>query len=296
MEFPRDTPQILVYHSGALGDFITALPALKLLSRDRPLALWTRRAHAPLAEAAALAVADHYDVETAAIPDPPADSAFLFVAPGNPLPAALRQRGMTVHAHPARPPDGKCHVVDFHLAGVAAVVGVAAAAGSAPSLSPPRGWQYRAPAAEGAGGARPWVIAPGSGGLRKNWPLARFEEVADALRARGEDVVWLIGPAEEDNELAARMPAASVLWRGLSVTAVVARLAVSSGYVGNDSGISHLAAALGMPTVAVFGPTDPEVWAPRGANVTVVAAPTLGGVSVRSVLDACYELTVGGGR
>jgi ADP-heptose:LPS heptosyltransferase len=40
-------------------------------------------------------------------------------------------------------------------------------------------------------------------------------------------------------------------------------------YVGNDSGITHLAAATGVPVLALFGPTDPAVWAPRGANVRV---------------------------
>jgi ADP-heptose:LPS heptosyltransferase len=44
-------------------------------------------------------------------------------------------------------------------------------------------------------------------------------------------------------------------------------------YIGNDSGISHLAAAVGTPVVAMFGPTDPAVWAPRGEHVTVIRAP-----------------------
>jgi ADP-heptose:LPS heptosyltransferase len=41
-------------------------------------------------------------------------------------------------------------------------------------------------------------------------------------------------------------------------------------FVGHDSGLTHLAAALGRPTVAIFGPTDPEIWGPRGKHVTVV--------------------------
>ena len=51
-----------------------------------------------------------------------------------------------------------------------------------------------------------------------------------------------------------------------------ALLAGCAGYVGNDSGITHLAAAVGIPVVALFGPTDPAVWAPSGRNVTVVRA------------------------
>jgi ADP-heptose:LPS heptosyltransferase len=58
---------------------------------------------------------------------------------------------------------------------------------------------------------------------------------------------------------------------GVSVPHLAAVLAESRGYFGNDSGVSHLAAALGVPTVAVFGPTDPAVWAPLGPEVSVVA-------------------------
>lgn len=47
-------------------------------------------------------------------------------------------------------------------------------------------------------------------------------------------------------------------------------LAAARLYLGNDSGVSHLAAAVGCPTVAVFGPTEPRVWAPRGARVKVL--------------------------
>ncbi|HSW50494.1 MAG TPA: glycosyltransferase family 9 protein, partial [Bryobacteraceae bacterium] len=49
------------------------------------------------------------------------------------------------------------------------------------------------------------------------------------------------------------------------------RLAQARLYIGNDSGITHLAAASGVPVLALFGPTDPAVWAPRGPNVRVIA-------------------------
>jgi heptosyltransferase-2 len=67
-------------------------------------------------------------------------------------------------------------------------------------------------------------------------------------------------------------------------------------YVGNDSGISHLAAAVGIPTVAIFGPTDPAVWAPRGAHVAVVRAPdgdlhALPVSQVAAVVDKMLKLT-----
>jgi ADP-heptose:LPS heptosyltransferase len=59
---------------------------------------------------------------------------------------------------------------------------------------------------------------------------------------------------------------------GLTLAEVAEMLSAASAYAGNDSGITHLAAALGVPTVAVFGPTDATMWGPRGAHVRCVVA------------------------
>jgi ADP-heptose:LPS heptosyltransferase len=62
-------------------------------------------------------------------------------------------------------------------------------------------------------------------------------------------------------------------------------------YVGNDSGLSHVAGALGIPTVAVFGPTDPDVWAPLGRAVAAVRAPEgTGWPTPEAVLEAARHL------
>ncbi len=58
--------------------------------------------------------------------------------------------------------------------------------------------------------------------------------------------------------------------RNLDLPLVAAIISRSGLFIGNDSGITHMAAALGIPTVAVFGPTDPAVWAPRGKSVCIV--------------------------
>jgi ADP-heptose:LPS heptosyltransferase len=71
---------------------------------------------------------------------------------------------------------------------------------------------------------------------------------------------------------------------------VARRMASADLYVGNDAGTTHLAAALGTPTIAIFGPSDPQVWQPLGTHVAVVASPQPGTsitmVSVESVLKA----------
>src|SRR5690606_26611454 len=93
-----------------------------------------------------------------------------------------------------------------------------------------------------------------------------YIEAAEALRARGRHVQWCRGPAEESLALP---PGEEEVPQGTLVERA-AHLAAASTYLGNDSGITHLAAAVGCPTVAVFGPTEPRVWAPRGGHVQAV--------------------------
>jgi ADP-heptose:LPS heptosyltransferase len=67
-------------------------------------------------------------------------------------------------------------------------------------------------------------------------------------------------------------------------------LASARVYIGNDSGITHLAAAVGTPVVAVMGATDPAVWAPRGERVRVVSGGSLDGISTEDVLEAARQI------
>ena len=118
------------------------------------------------------------------------------------------------------------------------------------------------------------ALHPGSGGTRKNWPAERFASVAALLAAR--DVVTLLIEGPADATAAAKVAALA----GASVRRVPAatldRIAALLGrcraYLGNDSGITHLAALTGTPTVAVFGPTDLTVWRPLGLHTRVVRA------------------------
>ena len=119
-------------------------------------------------------------------------------------------------------------------------------------------------------GPGPWLaVAPGSGQLRKNWPLAHYYEVSRALGWEyGLHVVWLAGPAEGEMlpYLGALAKAqGQVLLANRPLARVARVLSRCRLYLGNDSGLTHLAAAVGEPDVlALFGPTDPRVWAPLG--------------------------------
>ncbi len=118
------------------------------------------------------------------------------------------------------------------------------------------------------------ALHPGSGSARKNWPAERFASVAARLAARDVTTLLIAGPA--DATAAAKVAALAGDSVHRAPPATLDRLAALLGrcraYLGNDSGITHLAAITGTPTVAVFGPTDPTVWRPLGPHARVVRA------------------------
>ncbi len=123
------------------------------------------------------------------------------------------------------------------------------------------------------------VIHPFSGSARKNWPLHLYQELADRLAC---PVEWSAGPEEELS--------GAVRFRSLGDLAVW--LGGARLYIGNDSGITHLAAALGVKTIALFGSSSPETWGPRGENVTVLRCNPIEELEVQAVLGA-LELSNG---
>jgi ADP-heptose:LPS heptosyltransferase len=120
------------------------------------------------------------------------------------------------------------------------------------------------------------ILHPGSGSTRKCWPLPNYVALADKLRATGVDPLFLLGPTEAerlcDDEIA-QLRTASPMMTNCSLREVASIIAAGRCFVGNDCGISHLAAALEIPTVAIFGPTDPNTWRPLGEHVTILRAP-----------------------
>jgi ADP-heptose:LPS heptosyltransferase len=103
------------------------------------------------------------------------------------------------------------------------------------------------------------VIHPFSGSARKNWPLEKFRTLAGKLE-HVMPVKWCAGEEDPPLEGAVRID---------DLYELACWLAKARLYIGNDSGITHLAAAVGTPVLALFGPTDPDVWAPRGQHVRV---------------------------
>jgi len=140
----------------------------------------------------------------------------------------------------------------------------------------------------------PVVLAPGSGGASKCWPKKRWLELARRLAARGERLVAVVGPAEQERDDPRRWPweVDIAFLHALSCVDLARELGRAAAFVGNDSGPAHLAAMLGLPTVAVFGGGWPCVYAPNGPRVRVVES---GGrvppdAPVTTVLDALDAL------
>jgi hypothetical protein len=141
------------------------------------------------------------------------------------------------------------------------------------------------------------AIHPGSGSAVKNWPAERFAAIA-ARRSDGRPWLLIEGPADAAAaETLARAPGA-VRARELAPRVLGALLSRAGAYLGNDSGISHLAAAWGAPTLSLFGPTDPAVWAPLGPRSRALRSPsgTLEGLSVDAVESGLAELARCAGR
>ena len=116
------------------------------------------------------------------------------------------------------------------------------------------------------------VIHPGSGGRGKCWHLENFVSIAAALRSMEIEVLFLLGPAEMerfDSSQKARLHETATCCTHLPLTQVVCLLSCADAFVGNDSGVAHLAAGMGLRTFVLFGPTDPALYRPVGPAVTV---------------------------
>jgi ADP-heptose:LPS heptosyltransferase len=115
------------------------------------------------------------------------------------------------------------------------------------------------------------ALHPSSGSPRKNWPARRFQELALRLRRENRRFAWIEGEADRKVVASLVNLVEAPVARDLPLPVLASLLSLSRGFVGNDSGITHLAAAVKARTIALFGPTDPSVWAPRGPSVLVLA-------------------------
>jgi len=246
----------LIIRPGGIGDFIVSLPALECLRADST-EVWSSRATASLARFANRARAiPSTGLDLLGVSEPPPqllvdlrsfDSIVSWYGANRPEFRQLTgSMGLPFTFFRALPPEGAgMHATDYYLEQVRTLVKVES-----------DGIPRIACAGERENFA---AIHPFSGSPRKNWPLERFRALARELE-RTMPVRWCAGP--EDPPLAEAV-------RFDDLYDLACWLARAALYVGNDSGVTHLGAAVGTPVLALFGPTDPAVWAPRGPNVRV---------------------------
>ncbi len=256
----------LAIHTGAIGDFLLACPALSADSADGSLELAGYPERLELAVAGGIARAGHDldRIEFHTIFDRPSERLRTFLArfdrvivwmrdPDGAIARGLVDCGVTAaDVFPGLPDTHWTrHASEYY----AHCLGLRDLPPLRLAIAP-------------AGPPLDVVIHPGSGSLAKNWPIERFVDLAGMLCERGRRVTWCAGPAEIERGAVGHL--SGEVLRCASLVELAGRIAAARLYIGNDSGITHLAAALGAPTVAIFGPTDPRVWAPRGENVRVL--------------------------
>jgi heptosyltransferase II len=161
------------------------------------------------------------------------------------------------------------------------------------------------------------AVNPGVAMLEKRWPATNFGELARLLAQEAGATIVLVGSESDRNAVAtvrefAKAPVVDLCGQ-LSLAELAALTKQAALYVGNDSGTSHLASAVGTPVVAIFGPTSPRKYAPLGRRTRICAPeaswkleemadlrtakrsdlPDISTVPLPSVLNACLELLRG---
>lgn len=303
--------RVVIIFPGALGDLLLALPALRALRARHGDAHLTAVVNESLVALVRLAaIADHVDHLAGA------EAAWLFGGTRRPAwltgwPRVYSWLGADDPSARARLESvasavtflrvergaGDLHATVAYNRTLGVRVGaraLAAAARLIPGASP-RAERFLASLP-----GPPLALHAGAGGRAKRWDAAGFVRVAEWWRAAGGVVLEVAGPAEAGEPAILGAPALRE-WALPDLAAVLARVSL---YVGNDSGVSHLAGAVGAAGVVLFGPTDPRRWRPSSGRLVALRARASGpdGIPLASlpatrVIAACRRrlaLTRGG--
>ena len=141
------------------------------------------------------------------------------------------------------------------------------------------------------------ALHPGSGSASKNWPEEKWRELLEYLLAKTKLQLLLIGGEAEGEKLqrlACGLPEARLeLAEHLPLNRLAKRLAKCCGFVGHDSGVTHIASALGLPTLVLWGPSREAIWRPLGENVRVLNQHhALAELSLESVVQGIDTLVL----
>ncbi|MBS0660955.1 MAG: glycosyltransferase family 9 protein [Verrucomicrobia bacterium] len=284
----------LVLRGGAIGDFVVTLPILAALRERFPgerLAVACAPSVGPLAIAGGLAeeTRDLGAADFATVFRPAGQPAAELTAwlrgfarvvsflhdPAEALAGAVGEEVQFVPGLP-RPRDGGGPATRQLLASVAPALGLHASNPADFRLSLPCAVHDQAELTLRTG--RWFAVHPGSGSPRKNWPAARWVELLRQLLQADPGLRLLVLGGEADEaalaEVVAGLPPARVQMAAhRPLLEVAGLLAACERFLGHDSGLGHLAAALGRPALQLFGPSDATVWAPPQPRAHCLRAP-----------------------
>ena len=292
-------PRILVIRGGAIGDFVLTLPAIRLLRENFPhahleilgykhiVALAEGRFYADATRSIEYAGLSRFFIPGVELPEDLVEyfASFQQIVsylydPDRFFEENLRRAGVRHFLHGSPKLDDSAHAAQ-QLAQPLESLALYLEE-KAPALFPSEAdRQFAAAYLERAfpGGDGPLVaLHPGSGGEHKIWPAGQWAALGGALFGLAPGARVLLVGGEADHAQLAHLREA---WPGravhtaldLPLPELAAVLQPARLFLGHDSGISHIAAAVGAPSLLLFGPTDPEVWAPPSGPVRIVRAP-----------------------
>lgn len=285
--------RILVIRGGAMGDFILTLPAIRLLREAFPLAhleVLGYQQFIRLAEAAGLVdgarsieyskLAPFFARQTILDPDLmryfgsfDVVVSYLF-DPDEHFAKNLERSAVETHLRGIHKPTESEHHAALQLAKPLESLAL-----FAEDLDLRRQIEVSASGATTACNTRRTLaLQPGSGSPTKNWPAGNWIELAKAaiFNHLADEILLITGEVEAADGLREQLHDGlrnEVPLRQLDhapLTEVAEALTTAAAFVGNDSGVTHLAGALGIPTLALFGPSNPVVWAPWGERVSTL--------------------------
>jgi heptosyltransferase-2 len=307
--------RLLVIRGGAVGDFVVTLPVFGTLRRAYPQA-WIEvlgnRSRAVLAHhpgyADRVTALENWDIYRLFSPHAVLSPALAtYLRSFDAIVAYVPDREQTftqnvrqfcpgeVVVWPPLPP-GNAHITDHLLQAVA------------PRWAPPAdpSPQVYIEATAAAAATQFWrttglpeqgvvAVHPGSGGRQKLWPVDGWQQVVRWIEQQGLAGLVISGPAEQDCEKRLWPNTHSPRWpcaRQLPLPSLAACLARCQLVIGHDSGVAHLAAAVGTPTLTLFGPSNPYVWGPRSPRACILQPRVPQPLTLENLPPECVTQTL----
>lgn len=281
----QNQPRVLVIRGGAIGDFILTFPAIRLLRENLAACHLEVLGYAGIAE---LAISAGLADKTRSLSDP--RMAMLFARGANIDPELVAYfTSFNLIVSYLYDPDAIFRG-NLERIGVKGLIDmpqkVSERAGHASEqlarplqklalfLEEPK---WRLPTLPVGVKSAKIAIHLGSGSKSKNWAMDHWNQLLHELIYKYPEAqfVCITGEAEEARDTVgeAKIHPTIERWHALPLMELAVRLSHCRLFLGHDSGISHLASACGVPSLLLFGPTDPATWAPPQPTVQILQAP-----------------------